>query len=447
MKKLKRIAIAVFVAAAVVTGIIAALPHILCAIDWEEIEVDLSENLKGAKEGAFKDTKLRVKVSPSYLGNGEYKLDASGSLLGWPISASAKARTAMFFPGCEAEGTAQARFNGSQLKADFRFKTRIAYSLLGPKIEWEAQAEMPRSALTEEDPYLASLIKAFVPDETALKFSGELEFYAEARQTLETPVVEWSAKGRISNLDGSAMIGGKELKVVKFRTPFGAKGIAHAVTVSPMFMRTDEVEFGGVRLENVFASLRATETALLVTEAGAEVCGGSLRLYSFFLDPDKLNAGVTVFVEDVDAGDALNNIKGFTGTATGRLYGKFPLVLKSGSEIVLGKAYLNSVPGEKGNIKVYDAKPIMESLEMGGVAAGERENIAKALADLDYTVLRLELEPEAEGMALVLKLEGSAAAKGLASPVPVSLQIALHGDIEQLVNFGLRAATNKERGK
>ena len=68
-----------------------------------------------------------------------------------------------------------------------------------------------------------------------------------------------------------------------------------------------------------------------------------------------------------------------------------------------------------------------------------------ALSDLTYSVLRLSLRPEAnnDGMALSIKLAGSATHNGVT--VPVSFEVTFHGDIEQLLNTGLKTALRKKK--
>ena len=73
----------------------------------------------------------------------------------------------------------------------------------------------------------------------------------------------------------------------------------------------------------------------------------------------------------------------------------------------------------------------------GGVLCS---TLARALANLDYTVLRLALRPEENGeergkLALEIKVEGTATEGGVT--VPVSLTVTFHDDIERLINTGL----------
>jgi hypothetical protein len=271
-----------------------------------------------------------------------------------------------------------------------------------------------------------------------LAYGADISLKANACVTRALPVPKWAFSTRIRNCDVSFQINDIPVTISGFQTGAGVSGIADHVDISPMFMHTRSIEGAGLSLSNAFASVRATETTLLVTEAGAKFCGGDIKLYSFFLDPEKLNAGLTLFIDGLDAGETLRCFKGFTGEASGRLHGKLPLTLREGSKVKLGKAYLYSVPGETGTIKVYDSATLIESLEAGGIPESQRENLAKVLTNLSYSTLNIQLKPEEkDSMALSFKVEGSSTYGE--TTVPVSFEITFHGDLEQLLNTGIKA--------
>ena len=205
-----------------------------------------------------------------------------------------------------------------------------------------------------------------------------------------------------------------------------------------MFPRASAIEAAGVVLTNVFASILATDRAWLVTEAGAGCAGGELRLYSLFLDPARLTAGATIYADDVDAGEVLARVSGFKGEATGRLHGKLPFYLKDGKELHFRDAYLFSTPGETGHLRVADARPILDNLSRGGVPEDVRDNLSKALANLDYTMLRVQLRRTEgdEGHSLGIRLEGTASHGG--KTVPVNLNVTFRGELDRLVDTGMK---------
>ena len=75
---------------------------------------------------------------------------------------------------------------------------------------------------------------------------------------------------------------------------------------------------------------------------------------------------------------------------------------------------------------------------LAGVPEAERENLSKVLADLDYNVLKVELKrgKDGEDSSLGLKIEGSATRGN--TTVPVNLDVTFHGDLDQLINTGMK---------
>lgn len=415
------------------------MPTIIVSLSYPAITVDLSRflNEKTSRLVTNKTATIEFDISRGQIGS--YDIRARGVLLDWPFSAQANIRPKFRFLGVDVDGDAEAWLNDTpwSLRADF------AASSSG---EWHANLSIPETEVGETDPVLAPVLSRWpMPAISNLVFSGTFCLDAEGSCTNGAKAAEWSATGRLKDLDISCMAKKLPISVKNLRTSFGATGIAKHKDIRPMFPRTDYIMVGDCMLTNAFASIRATETAYLVTEAGAGCCGGDLKLYSFFLDPKKLNAGVTLFVDGVDAGEVLHLLKGFNGEASGKLYGKIPVHLQNGEKLRLKNAYLHSTPGDTGNLKVFDPKPVVDNLALGGVPDATRENVAKALADLTYSVLRLSLRPEDnnDGMALSIKLAGSATHNGVT--VPVSFEVTFHGDIEQLLNTGLKTALRKKK--
>ena len=134
----------------------------------------------------------------------------------------------------------------------------------------------------------------------------------------------------------------------------------------------------------------------------------------------------------------LSCISAFHGNASGRLHGKLPFFLKDGKMIRFKDSHLFSTPGETGTIRIVDAQPILNNLALAGVPEAERENLSKVLADLDYNVLKVELKrgKDGEDSSLGLKIEGSATRGN--TTVPVNLDVTFHGDLDQLINTGMK---------
>ena len=117
--------------------------------------------------------------------------------------------------------------------------------------------------------------------------------------------------------------------------------------------------------------------------------------------------------------------------------------MKDGRTLSFRDAYLFSTPGETGTVRVEDAAPILDCLTLGGVDADTRGNLAKALANLDYSVLKVELkrgENDAES-SLGLRIEGESTCGK--TTVPVKLDVTFHGALEQLVNTGMKLSSRR----
>ena len=430
-----------FGALAVLTvALVALTPTLLVSLPYPTLTFDLSRFLNAKTASLVTNKTATLNFALRRVPGGTYDLRARGVLLDWPFSMQANLRPTFRFLGVDVSGEVDARLNGTpwSLQVDFDASSSG---------EWRAAVDVPETPFSESDPVVGPVLSRWpMPAISNLVFGGTFGMKVEAARTNGAPVAKWSATGRLKDMDIACNVGKMPVNISNLRMGFGASGISNHADIRPMFPHADKIMLGGCMLTNAFASIRATESAYLVTEAGAGCCGGELKLYSFFLDPKKLNAGVTLFVDGVEAGEALRLLKGFNGEASGRLYGKIPLKLRDGEELQLRNAYLHSMPGETGSLKMFDPQPVVESLALGGVPEATRANVAKALADLSYTVLKIGLQPEdGGGMALTVKLSGSATHRNVT--VPVSFEVTFHGDIEQLINTGLKTVRTAKMKK
>lgn len=423
------------VLAVVLAALILSLPYLVTLVPLPMIELDLTPHLGKKVASIVPSKKVTVSLDVRRGAGGGYRIHADGQILGWPYHASGHVR----FGFWRAKGDVALSLDRTTWRMNADFDVR------GTK-EWSFRASVPELRIDQDDrlvaPFLAQLDGQAVSN---LVFAGSLALEAEGASTRARPVPSWSVKGAVRGVDARLFAGGRDVRVENLRVRFGAQGIADHVDVAPLNPRADAVEFAGFALSKVSASIRATESSYLVTEAGASCCGGELKLYSLFLNPERLTAGATVFVDGVDAGEVLAHVAAFKGDASGRLHGKLPFFLKDGRTLRLKDAYLFSPPGETGVVRVSDATPIVDNLALAGVDTSTRANLEKALANLTYSVLRVELRRGARGedSALALRLEGSAT-QGRAT-VPVKLNVTFHGDLDQLVNTGMNLTRRQIR--
>lgn len=304
--------------------------------------------------------------------------------------------------------------------------------------EWHAAVTIPETDFDETDPTLCKLMEMYPSEAVSnLTFAGSVAMEAAVERTRSLPVPVWKAKLPVKIKSTAMTSGEKMVSVSDFAVTPGASGIANHFDIDPMFFRAKELNVSGFSLTNLFAVVRASEKGLFVSEAGAGLCGGKVSLYSLFLDPKSLNAGLTLFLDGVDAGEALSHFKGFKGDASGLLHGKIKLFIKEGGKSLrLSDAYLYSTPGETGKLHMQNADAITDNLALAGIDVATRNNVSTALADLDYTVLKLDLKRgKGESATLGICIEGTATRGDLT--VPVNINVNINGEIEQLINTGL----------
>ena len=313
--------------------------------------------------------------------------------------------------------------------------------------EWSASVKMDETKFSESDTIVRTLLEKYpVAAVSNLTFSGSVALDATAERTFHTPVPVWSAKLPIKNFSASLMANDKPYALTGLSVTPAASGIADRVDIAPMLLRAKSISAAGFDLEGFRASVRVSEKSVLVTEASAGFCGGQVNLYSLFLDPQNLNTGFTLFLDDINAGEALAHLNGFSGEASGRLHGKVKLFVREGGKAVrLSDAFLYSTPGETGKLKLANPEPVTDNLALAGFDAAARANVAAALTDLDYSVLRLDLRRGSGKSATLSTTVRGTATRGKLS-VPVDITVNFNGELEQLVNTGL-GYSNLLKGK
>ena len=411
----------------VLAAFVLAVPLVLLFAPLPTIDFDASPYLGEAASKLVVDKRVTAKIKVRR-GDGVWlRMEATGGLLGWPFTARADVK----FGFVRAGGNFTLSLDNTEWRLSGAFSARSAKN-------WRFSANVPKTKFSSEDDVVGRILSNLeLSSVSNIACSGLFSLSAHGECTPELPVASWSARGELKDVSASLTADGAPVSAKNLRVAFGVTGIADRMDIMPIFPRVDSIEAAGVVFSNVFASVRATERSLLVTEAGADCAGGELRLYSLFLDPQRLSAGATIYVDGVDAGEVLSHVSGFRGEATGRLHGKMPFFLKDGRELRFRDAYLFSTPGETGRVRVADPGPILDNLALGGVPEDARENLAKALGNLNYTVLRVVLRRGKEGgSSLSLMLRGSANSGNTA--VPVNLDVTFRGDLDQLIDTGMK---------
>lgn len=313
--------------------------------------------------------------------------------------------------------------------------------------EWSAAVRMPETTFRQDDVVVRTLLEKYpVTAISNLTFACTLSLDTRVQRTFRMPVPVWSAKLPIKDLSTEFMMDNKPFAIKAFSVTSAASGIANHIDIATLRPRAKLIAADGFELTDVHASVRVTDKAVLVTEAAAGFCCGQVNLYSLFLNPKNLNTGFTLFLDDVNAGEVLTHLNGFSGEASGRLHGKIKLFVREGGKAIrLSDAFLYSTPGETGKLKLADPTSVTDNLALAGLDEATRGNVADALTDLDYSVLRLNLKRgEDRSATLSTTLRGTATRGDLSVPVDITLNF--NGDLEQLINTGLNYS-NLLKGK
>ncbi len=180
---------------------------------------------------------------------------------------------------------------------------------------------------------------------------------------------------------------------------------------------------------------RLDSNELLIERGEVDWCGGKLRLYAVRVNLEQPDVDLILYAEQLDAGALLALVKPLQGTATGRLYGRIPLRIR-GDRVVLSEGFLYALPGETGRLQLSDTSFLRDYIARTGLPKEVQRDIIATLADLNYNVLRFDLDSmQAREARLVIKVAGEPA--GNKRLPPVDLDIRINGPLEALLNFGI----------
>ena len=308
-------------------------------------------------------------------------------------------------------------------------------------------AEVSRRELNERTPLLASLLSlAEVPPSiTDIRFSAVTQ--ASFRLGVTNALPQWTLETRLR--DGAASMNSGEipLSIGGASGLLRMKGVGPHFDILPMPISFTDAAIATVSFDAGRAVMLADQESLVISEGSVGFCGGFVRLYALYLSFKRLSTGFTVFVDGVEVEKLLTMFPELAGTtATGRLYGRIPLyIFQNGSEIRLRDSFLYTPPGDVGKICVGDAERVGGLLASAGLPPEIAANLGKALRNLDYDVLRLDLHQPRDGGdgKLAIRLRGESREGKTVTPVDVN--ISLNGAIEKVLNFALKTA--KRAGK
>jgi hypothetical protein len=207
-------------------------------------------------------------------------------------------------------------------------------------------------------------------------------------------------------------------------------------------MTFDNLRMGNVTLSNGRIEFQVSEQDIFIDRFEAAFCKGQINLYALRLNPDDLRVNAVVYIDRVDLGEVLMLGLPFrTQQAEGILFGRFPLAYRD-HQLKLLPGYLYSLPGQGGKFRIHDSTEIEPYLEQAGIQGTVQKPLAKALSDMDFSQIRVELEaPTADNALLKFKLQGKSNNKEW--PAPVDLNLNVRGSLESLLNLGLEMSQRK----
>ena len=308
-------------------------------------------------------------------------------------------------------------------------------------------AEVSRRELNEQTPLLASLLSLaeIPPTVTDIAFSAAAQ--GSFRLGVTNSLPQWTLETRLRNGSASMTSGGIPMSLGGASGTLVMKGIGPHFDIMPMPFSFTNAAIATVSFDAGRAIMLADQESLVISEGSVGFCGGFIRLYALYLSFKRLSTGFTVFVDGVEVEKFLTMFPELEGTtATGRLFGRIPLyIFQNGSEIRLRDSFLYTPPGDVGKICVGDAERVGALLASGGLPQEVADNLGKALRNLDYNVLRLDLQqPRGGGDGkLLIRLRGESREGKTVTPVDVN--ISLNGALEKVLNYALKAA--KLKGK
>ena len=415
------------------------------------------------------NTCLTLSMSAS-MGDKEGNAQITGEILGSPISGKLKySRQAMagkftlsYHPPLETVSIAT-----GALIADSTFNLSttngLSAAILGKigfaKCNWlcgfnsviggpttKIQVEIQESAISDSDPlFKAALDLATIPDIiTELNFGAKLSAKFEAAiQDKKDP--KWHFSGSIT--DGSLNLKASEIpiKIEGVRAHAKITGIADLWQMNSIPISISKTSISSFNLTKGRAFLRADDKSLMASEITIGFCGGFLRLYALYFNFERLNTGFTIVLDSLKADEFIKQFPELgDSTASGTLHGRLPLSITKDGEIRLRDGYIYSPPGEKGNISIQNPTKIISTLSNSGMPIEVCDNLGKALQNLNYDILRFDLnQPRQNNGSMKIKLKGESPNGKISTPV--DLNININGPIEQLLNLSVKTA--KMKGK
>ena len=240
--------------------------------------------------------------------------------------------------------------------------------------------------------------------------------------------------GKIAIAEGRLIRQGVKVSGLRAEVPFEFRnGFRTCQAPVVAFERIDAGRFVVNKGEVLF---QLTPEELFIERARVDFCKGQLNTYSIHLNLKQPNTDLIVYADRVDLGETLMMMTPLTGKIEGVLYGRFPVKIAD-KKIHLSPGFLYSLPGQGGTFRLDDVRQIEPWLAQAGIQSEIQRPLSKALGNMDFSTLRMELETPPDKGEAVLRLKIAGKSNDKEWPAPVDLNLNLHGPLEKVLNMGI----------
>lgn len=285
--------------------------------------------------------------------------------------------------------------------------------------------EVPECELVEED----ALAQWLAAKGGQMRVSGRWQAQADLRFLGKRPITQ----GRVALRDGHLVGENYEFSAIKGEIPF-MHGVMFRSTEKP-FVTFESAKVGDLAFNHGRCDFQLTTRALRIERVEVGWCKGKLNAYAMEWDFKNPEDDFVVYMDRVDLGEALTSLLPLEGEVEGVLYGRLPLGFK-GKHLTLAPGFMYSLPGQGGKLQMQDHRQVLTWLNRSGISGEMEVPLAKALSDMNFDMLRFELEPEGDGEGILrIKVGGKSNHKEW--PAPVDLTLNFRGPLEKILNMGL----------
>ena len=201
-------------------------------------------------------------------------------------------------------------------------------------------------------------------------------------------------------------------------------------------LTVESVRAGNIAMGPGKALFQLREDELFIERVQMAWAKGFLHTYAIHAGFDgNIRNEFVIYADKVDLGEVFMLVMPFEGRMEGVLYGRFPVVLRK-NRVELSGGYLYSLPNQGGVLKLNNPAQMESLLNRAGITDDREKSLSKALSDLDLSTIRLDFEPRLDGdSSLRIKLNGKSNYQK--RPAPVSLNLNLNGQLQQLLDLGM----------